>query len=391
MASGYLDPGTMVLWSDGKWHRAGDLANFFGWGKDSSGDVLVEGNITVQLPGGNTTSVSNLVAAEPFRRATSDPGTDADQPTGGTGGEGSDEMPQDVGTGSGATAEDPGKATADKNALAMLESVLADYGFSAAEVKSLAGWAWGLITGGAGQAEILLQMRQRPEFKAKFPEIEARQKAGLAPIGPGEIVEYRRRARQMFAQFGLPQGFYDQDRDFADFLTKDISLSELQERVEQGYARAVQAPAEVRAELKRFFGIGEGQLAAYYLDENRALPLLMRQHRMAEIGGASKRTGFGALSRSEADELAGRDITGQQAEAGFGALAESRELFNPLVGQEESEERIGRQTQLGAAFRGDANARRKIERQARRRTAAFESGGGFGASREGISGLGRAD
>lgn len=291
----------------------------------------------------------------------------------------------------GAAPAAPADTAANRDALAMLKGVLADYGFSPSEINSLAGWAWGMITSGASQSEVLLSLRERAEFKAMFPEIEARQKAGLAPISPGEIVEYRRRARQMFQQYGLPPGFYDDRKDFQAFLTKDISLSELQERVEQGYVAATQAPLEVRQELRRFFGIDEGGLAAFFLDPERAQTVLMRQFQSAKIGGASKRTGFGELALSEADELADLGVTDHEAEQGFGVLSDSRELFSELVGQERTEEGVSRGEQLGAAFKGDAAARRKIAQQARRRSAVFDAGGGYASSREGFGGLGRAE
>ena len=389
---------TTVIMPDGSRHTASDLARYFGWPTTSNG-VEVPSNTTIVGTDGFTRDADSEAARLALSGLTSGSRSDAGLPRMSGGNVVWDDaagttrvVPRSTSSpGSSPTGEDPTKTSADKNALAMLKSVLADYGFSEAEVNSLAGWAWGMITSGAGQAEVLLALRQRPEFKAKFPEIEARQKAGLAPVSPGEIVEYRRRARQMFQQFGLPSGFYDQDRDFSDFLMKDLSLSELQERVEQGWLRAAQAPAEVRAELKRFFGVDEGGLAAFFLDEDKAMPLLMRQFQTARIGGASKRSGYGDLTLTEADELAGYGVDDQQAEAGFGALAESKELFGELVGQERTEEGVSRGEQLGAAFRGDSNARRKIAQQARRRTAVFEAGGGFSASREGFGGLGSAD
>jgi hypothetical protein len=326
----------------------------------------------VQGPGMTYSQQRALIEANsPFPSG----GGRAAAPSGGDGGRGEDLL------------GDPARDAANRDALAVIKQTLADYGLPA----TLADWAWGLITSGASASEVLLELRNRPEFKAEFPEIEARQKAGLAPLSPGEIVSYRRSARQLLRSAGLPEGFYDDKKDFTTLLVADVSLAELNARVQDGYAAALRAPAETRQELSRLYGVGEGALAAFFIDPNRALPVIQRQVAAAQIGGASKRAGFGLLGRGEAERLGALGVSEDQAEAGFGALAASRELFDPLVGQEAAEDRIDRATQLGAAFEGNVAGRERIDRQRRKRQASFEGGGGFGASRSGFSGLGSAE
>lgn len=85
--------------------------------------------------------------------------------------------------------------------------------------------------------------------------------------------------------------------------------------------------------------------------------------------------------------MADLGISAQQAQQGFGSLVQGAQLFQSLPGMT-SEGTIGRETQLAAAFGGDALAQQEIERRRRERQAAFEGGGSFAASQQGVTGLG---
>lgn len=282
--------------------------------------------------------------------------------------------------------EDPNQAAIDEakrlrqnDARARILSVLAEYG-----LESLADFVWQQILAGKSDAEVLQDIRNTQQFKDRFPAIEARTKAGLAPISPGEYVAYERQARQIMRASGLPENFYDSKDDFTRFLVGDVSISELNDRVQLGKQAAFEAPAEVREMLVRDYGMTEGDLTAFFLDEKAALPLLEKKYRAAQIGGAGVRTGFGS-TRVENERLADLGITAGQAEQGFGVLSDSQELFGAL---DRGEDTISRTEQIGAALEGNSAARRRIEQRRRRRQSQFESGGSFASGQTGVSGLG---
>lgn len=268
-----------------------------------------------------------------------------------------------------------------RDAKARILSVLAEYG-----LESLADFVWQQIMQGKSDAEVLQDIRNTPEFKKRFPAIETRNKRGLAPISPGEYVAYERQARQIMRAAGIPEGFYDGQDDFTGFLDRDVSISELNDRIQMGKQAAFEAPADVRAALQRDYGVSEGGLTAFFLDPDRAQPLLEKQYRAAQIGGAATRTGFGATTREQNERLATLGVTVGQAQEGFGVLGDSRELFDSL---DRTEDTISTDEQIGAAFEGNSNARRRIEQRRRGRQARFETGGGFAAGQTGLSGLGR--
>ena len=268
------------------------------------------------------------------------------------------------------------------DAKARIMSVLGEYG-----LESLGDWVWQQLLEGRSDAEIMQDVRLTPEFKARFPAIEARTKAGLPPLSPGEYVSYERQARQIMRAAGLPETFYDTADDFTNYLSGDVSISELNDRIQMGRQAVFEAPPEVRDALMRDYGATEGELTAFFLDPDRALPLVEKQWRAAQISGAGTRTGF-ATTRQQNDRLADLGVTAEQAQQGFGVLGDSRELFASI---DRTEDVIDADTQLGAVFEGNSAAQRRIEQRRAKRKAAFQGGGSFAASQTGVVGLGDTD
>ena len=240
---------------------------------------------------------------------------------------------------------------------------------------------------GLSEAEMIQQIRGSQQYAAdRFPAIAAREKAGLAPLSPAEYVGYERNARQLMRAAGLPEGFYDGNDDFTTFLVNDLSISELGDRVTMAANVAFRMPKADRDALTEF-GMGPGDITAFWLDPDKAQPLLERKYAAAQLAGASFQSGFGKLNEAEATGLVQQGISREQGLAGFSELSNQRELFTALDGGEDS---IGRQDQMDAAFGGNATQRRRIEQRARRRQATFQQGGGFAASQGGLVGLGDA-
>lgn len=268
---------------------------------------------------------------------------------------------------------------ARRDSYARLNAVLSDYGLG-----SLGATVQQWLIEGLSEAEIVQRMRDTPEFKTRFPAIEARKKKGLSPIAPGEYVAYERQARQMMRAAGIPEGFYDGNDDFQRFLENDLSLAELGDRVTLAANAAFKMPKEARDALTQW-GMGPGDLTAFWLDPDKAQPLLERKYAAAQLAGASQRTNYGRLDEDTASRLATLGVSEQQAEQGFGQLANSRELFQSL---DRGEDIISQQEQIAGTFEGSASARRRIEQRQRRRQGVFESGGSFASGQTGVSGLG---
>lgn len=274
-------------------------------------------------------------------------------------------------------------ATKDQeDAKAYLEETLRSYG-----LESLSGWAWEQIQKGHPPERILQELRQQEAYKQRFKGMEARRAAGLSAISEAEYLALERGYRQVLSSAGLPAGFYDSPNDYVKWIGGDVSVDEVQTRVNDGYLAATQAPAEVRAELQRLYGINPSKLAAYYLDTSKSLPLLQRQFEAAQLGGTSLRSGYGNLSLAEAERLASLDITPEQAQEGFTLLHDADELFDALPGEDAAS--ITRSEQQAAAFQGDAAAREKFRRRASERVTAGSGAQSFRVGQGGVSGLSR--
>ena len=273
-----------------------------------------------------------------------------------------------------------------QDAVAYLNELLSQYGLG-----ELSGWAYDQVVAGNSPAMVRQLLWEQPAFKKRFKVIFDRRTAGLPAISVDEVLDYERKARQLFQAAGLPPGFYDSPDDFYQFLVNDVSLSELNSRVEIARDFVYRSDPTVRAEMQRLYGLSEGQEIAYVLDRTRALPIIQSQFLAAQNAGVARRSGYGQLTLTEAERLSALGIDPSRAEQGFGALVASRQLFGALPGMENSEDAITRDEQLGAAFGGDAAARERLERRSESRVAAFKGGGGFVADREGFAGLGSSN
>lgn len=271
-----------------------------------------------------------------------------------------------------------------ESARAVLDATLAEFG-----LQELGSWVWQRYLEGFPISQIMLDIRDRPEYQRRFAGMQALSEKGRA-ISEAEYIQLERTYASLFRSAGIPAGFYDQPEDFARYIANEVSPAEMQNRIEMASTAAYQSPPEVRMELERLWGIGPGELTAYWLDPDKALPMLTQRYSAAQAAGAARSTGYGLLTQNEAQALGERGVTADQAEKGFSTLTSLGELFGALPGQEQSEDEISRQEQMGAVFSNDPRAQQRIERRQSQRKATFSQGGGYASDREGIAGLGNA-
>lgn len=273
---------------------------------------------------------------------------------------------------------------------AYLQNILRTYG-----LESLYSTLKDSIVDGASEAEVVQRIRNTRAYKTRFKAIEDRRRAGLPPISETDVINYERQATALLRSRGLPKGFYDKPDDFAKWLTADIGLPELEERIttyEVAASEFAQNPAAqtLIGQLGDMYGItpNSGEFLAFMIDDKKAQSILQRQVAAGQIGVSSQRAGYGQITRTEAERLANQEIDPRAAAAGFGELTNQRELFNELPGEEQG--RISREEQFGAAFGNNAAAQERIRRKAERRKAEFGAGGSFSANKSGFTGLGAA-
>jgi hypothetical protein len=220
---------------------------------------------------------------------------------------------------------------------------------------------------------VIFAIREQPAYQKRFAGNAARLKKGLSELDPASYIGLENQFRQTLQSNGLPANFYDQTDDFQALIEGDVSPSELNERVQQGYRAVADADPGVKDQMRNLYGVTEGQLAAYFLDPQRTAPLLTRQAQAASIAARGLEQGGIQLSGQFAEDLARRGITEQQARAGFGEVGALGELKQTFAG----ETALSSEQLAGAAFGIDVASQQELERRKRLRTGEFAGGGSF--------------
>lgn len=229
------------------------------------------------------------------------------------------------------------------------------------------------------------RVKETAEYARRFAGNEARRRAGFNVLSEEAYIGQENTYRQLLRTAGLPAGFYDSNEDFTAFIAGDVSPSELNTRINDGYNAVKNSDPQVIAEMQRLYGVDDSQLAAYFLDPVKATPILLRQAQASQISAQATRQAGTEISAQQAEQLAIEGVTTQQAQAGFATIGQAQELFNPLAG----EQGVGmtQQEQIGAVFSTDAAAAQRLRKKQAERTAAFQGGGSFAGQGQGQTAL----
>lgn len=264
----------------------------------------------------------------------------------------------------------------DTSAKDLITGFLTTYGLG-----SLGEWAWAQYLAGATVDQIMLEIREHPTYKARFPAMEALAQRGNA-ISESAYVEYEITTRRLLQQWGVTSGLYDTPDRIANLLINSVSASEINDRLQLAASAAYQSPPEVRQALQDRFHLQGGDFVSFYLDPDRALPLIQQQYQSAQVMGAARQQQVG-INDAEADRLALNGVSFEQAQQGFGQVAATERLAYG------SGEVIAQDQRVRAAF-GDAAAAMQQRRVQASRAARFQGGGNAAETQEGVTGLGRS-
>jgi hypothetical protein len=206
-----------------------------------------------------------------------------------------------------------------------MQGLLSQYGLG-----SLASTVLGYIKQGytdPNAINVLLQ--QTPEWKQRFAGNEIRAKNGLAPLDPGTYLATEASYAQAVRAAGLPAGFYDGGQDFANWIGSDVSPTEVQQRAQDAASLVdSQDPGVVQALAEQ--GITKNQLAAYFLDQKRALPLLQQTYNAIGIGTAAADQGL-SLSGADAQKYASMGVSQGQAQQAYQTIGQALPRLNTLA------------------------------------------------------------
>lgn len=200
--------------------------------------------------------------------------------------------------------------------------------FDSFGLGSLSGKIFDYVKSGYSADTISILLQDTPEYKKRFAGNEARRKAGLNVLSPSEYIATENSYRQIMSQAGMPKGFYDSSEDFAKFIGNDMAPTELKERVDMATQASILGPPEFRKALKQM-GLSDGDMAAYWLDQKRALPFLAKFSATAALGAEALERGF-AFDVAYAENLASQGITAEQAATGYSRIGQEFSTLQSL-------------------------------------------------------------
>jgi hypothetical protein len=229
----------------------------------------------------------------------------------------------------------------DRDAFIALNSLFTSYGLA-----SLAPKIFSYIQNGYSADTISILLQDTPEYKQRFAGNELRKKAGLAVLNPADYLATEASYRQILSSAGLPASFYDQPADFANWIGGDVSPTEVKSRVDLVTAATTMADPYVKQQLAAYYGVDDSHIAAYFLDQTRALPILQKQEQAAAFGAEAARRGLTA-DQGRMEDYVTQGFTQSQAAQGFQQVADElpnlealASRFGTTFGQAEEESTV---------------------------------------------------
>lgn len=210
-----------------------------------------------------------------------------------------------------------------RDAFLALKTVFSDFG-----LESLAGKIYDYVKNGYSADTISILLQDTDEYKKRFAANELRKKAGLSVLSPAEYIATENSYRQIMKASGLPKGFYDSNDDFTNFLSGDMSPTELKDRVDLATQASVLANTSYKQALQQM-GIGQGEIAAYFLDQGRAMPFIQKAAAQAAIGAEALQRGL-QFDQRYAEELATSGISREQAAQAYAKIGDEFSTMSTL-------------------------------------------------------------
>ena len=187
---------------------------------------------------------------------------------------------------------------------------------------------------------------------------------------------------------GLPETFYDSPDDYAKFIGGDVSVAEVQRRVGEGFKAVNDANPEVVKQLKSLYNVGDGGIAAYFLDPTKGEEMLIKQAAAAGRSAQAQLQAGMQLTSTQAEGLVADNVSVQTAKEGFTTIGQSQGLYSNLIGETGA---ITQEEQIAGTFGTNQAAAQRIAQRRRQRQAEFDAGGPFTTTQGGVSGLGSAN
>lgn len=260
-----------------------------------------------------------------------------------------------------------------KSIMDILTARFAQYGLSSLvpKIKELA-------ISGATENTITFALQETDEYKTRFKANQIRIQKNLKVLSPAEYLTVEDSYRQVLRAYGLKQ--FDNDDYVSQFISNDVSPTELSNRVVTAVQRVQNADPAVSRTLRDYYGIGQADLVSYVLDPEQQFQKIQRQVAAAEIGTAARIQGLEA-GVSVAEQLAAQGVTQAEAQKGYATIADilpSAKKLSDIYGA--TLEGYDQATAEQEVFNQLASAQRARKKLTEREVAAFSGKTGLSAT-----------
>jgi len=223
-----------------------------------------------------------------------------------------------------------------QDAYSMVKSTVAQwFGGNPAWVAAATDFLNKEIAGNNGADTILYDFRQQDFYKARFSGNTARAANGLNVLTEADYISLENKYSTLFESYGVGTSSatnLSTQSQFATLIGNDISPTELNSRLDLAVNQVQQADPTVLNTLKQYYPtISNSDLVGYFLAPSQALPALQRQVQTADIGAAAAQQGL-SDTLARAGQLAAYGVTYDQAQAGYGKIAENLPASQKLSG-----------------------------------------------------------
>ena len=276
----------------------------------------------------------------------------------------------------------------------IIKTFLSAYGLNSPEIVKILDAALQddpeQFNGQYGKQLALIAVRGTAAYKTRFKANEYRIANGYTPKSEDEIIGLEDAFKTTLRANSMPKDFYDTQEDFNNFIGRDVSPNELNNRISLGYNAVMQAEPGTKAELKQLYGLSEGDIAAFFIDPTRFNESsAIKKAQAAQVASEARRQAGIGLTAGTAEALATEGVTRQQAQQGFAEIGASQEVYGLTTAEQASgQQAITQEQQISGVFGTNAEARKAIAERKRKRTAAFEQGGSVLTTQAGNIGLG---
>jgi len=179
-------------------------------------------------------------------------------------------------------------------------------------------------------------VRDTDTYKARFPGMATRLKAGLPAITEADYLDVESSYQTIFRSWEVYDSLFSSRAQFrawaADRIGSDWSAAELSRRIDSGWASVVDNRPQIAEAFQDYYGVvpSDTSLLLYFLDPERGFQQMEKEVATAIVGGEALAYGLN-VSRTRAELFAAEGVDQEMARQGYADIAREAPLLGKLA------------------------------------------------------------